>query len=101
MIVQAPKQVTRLPDRLHCIVRVSIETIRYTKQVKRFSHSSGILLLFKQVQRLLMCIQSLLNSPGVHQPVPQPIQAAGTQGKISKLLGKEPAPAQPFYGLAE
>ena len=48
------------------------------QQVKRFGHALCVLLSFKQMKRLLMCLKSLLSASCVHQPVAQTIKAAST-----------------------
>src|SRR2546421_12345507 len=69
------------------------------QQVKRFSHALRVLLSFKQMKRLLMCLKSLLSASCVYQPVTQTIKAASTQRGISKLLGKTTGSAEPFSCL--
>src|SRR5712692_9398808 len=95
MIAQLAKHVNRSSKILHRVDRVSKEAIGHAEQVKRFSHAQGILLRFKQMERLLMRFKSLLNSTCIHQPVAQPIEAACSQRGISKPLGQVASTAEP------
>jgi len=47
------------------------------------------------MKRFLMCLESLLGSACVHQPVAQAIQATSTQRGISKLLSQITGTAEP------
>src|SRR5437868_14996238 len=69
------------------------------QQVKRFGHALCVLLSFKQMKRLLVCLKSLLGASCVHQPVAQTIKAACSQRGISKLLSQITGSAEPFSCL--
>ena len=67
----------------------------HAQQIKRFSHALCVLLSFKQMKRFLMCLESLLRSSYIHQPVAEAIKAACPQRRISKILGQITGTAEP------